>query len=331
MTSLLDRTSVDLWTKPEPRLPHLKKWFLGEVWTIERFKECGAAPAEYLKTGEKMVNEKEALLTAAADSYFRELVTAQAPARTIVEFFDKYPNSCVIILDGCSLRELPRLLELAQSSRRPVVEWTCGRSAIPSTTEHFISDRLGLALPAVGPSELISRHELKNHGVRYYFFQKPNEFQHISEEPGSILLWHRFPDLRFMDSTASSAGMFDNIWDTLGMVWKNTVQALPATRSVLVTSDHGYVFLGAGLSDTNLDQLDRPLHGKRFREYLEDESFPEEGTPGLFLDKARRLAVLQGRCHNRPQAPSPSKSLYRHGGLSLMEVLTPWLVLGPME
>ena len=331
MTSLLDRTSLDLWTKPGPRLPHLKKWLLGEVWTIERFKECGAAPAEYLKAGEKMVNEKEALLTAAADSYFRELVTAQAPARTITEFCDKHPDSCVVILDGCSLRELPRLLELAKSSRRPVVECTCGRSAIPSTTEHFISDRLGLALPAVSPSELVSRHELRNHGIGYYFFQKPNEFQHILEGPGSILLWHRFPDLRFMDSTASSAEMYDGIWDILGMVWKNMVQSLPVKRNVLVTSDHGYVFFGAGLSDTSLEQMDRPLQGKRFRQFSDDEPFPEEGTPGLFLDQQRRTAILQGRCHNRPQAPSPSKSLYRHGGLSLMEVLTPWLVLGPME
>ena len=40
---------------------------------------------------------------------------------------------------------------------------------------------------------------------------------------------------------------------------------------------------------------------------------------------------IAGRVHNRPQAPSPSSSLYRHGGLSLMEMLTPWLVLGPKE
>jgi hypothetical protein len=331
MTSLLDPTSVDLWTRPEPRLPHLKKWLLEEVWTTERFKGCGAAPAEYLKTGEKMVNEKEALLTAAADSYFKELATAQAPAKTIVEFFDKYINGAVVIFDGCSLRELPRLLELAKSSRRPVVECTCGRSALPSTTEHFINDRLGLDLPVVAPSELVSRRELRDHGIRYYFFQKPNEFQHISEESVPILLWHRFPDLRFMDSAASSAEMYDGMWDALGTVWKNSVQALPAKRNVLVTSDHGYVFFGAGLSDTNLEHADRPLQGKRFREFSDNEPFPEEGTLGLFLDRQRRTAILQGRCHNRPQAPSPSKSLYRHGGLSLMEVLTPWLVLGPME
>ena len=54
-------------------------------------------------------------------------------------------------------------------------------------------------------------------------------------------------------------------------------------------------------------------------------------TNGLWGDPARRLAVLTGRIHNRPQAPSPSQSLYRHGRLSLMEMLTPWFILGPKE
>ncbi len=54
-------------------------------------------------------------------------------------------------------------------------------------------------------------------------------------------------------------------------------------------------------------------------------------APELFIDRERRIAVIQGRCHNRPQAPSPSQSLFRHDGISLMEVLTPWLVLGSME
>jgi len=60
------------------------------------------------------------------------------------------------------------------------------------------------------------------------------------------------------------------------------------------------------------------------------EELPEK-RPGLWVDPARRLAVVAGRVHNRPQAPSPSNSMYRHGGLSLMEMLTPWLVLGPKE
>ncbi|MBU2652418.1 MAG: hypothetical protein KKA81_15930 [Bacteroidetes bacterium] len=133
-----------------------------------------------------------------------------------------------------------------------------------------------------------------------------------------------------MDSTASEARFYDGIWDSLEIVWRRTVQALPPSRHVLVTSDHGYVFLGPGLDDRNLDRTDRPLKGKRCRQFQEGEPLPEE-APELFIDRERRIAVIKGRCHNRPQAPSPSQSLFRHEGISLMEVLTPWLVLGPME
>jgi hypothetical protein len=140
----------------------------------------------------------------------------------------------------------------------------------------------------------------------------------------------RFPDIRFMDTHAASAALFDSIWDMLETVWMRTVQKVPRSRPVLVTSDHGYIFLGAGLSEPRLNGVDRPLEGKRFREFSAAEDLPAK-RPGLWIDPPRRLAVLAGRVHNHPQAPSPSNSLYRHGGLSLMEMLTPWLVLSPKE
>ena len=52
------------------------------------------------------------------------------------------------------------------------------------------------------------------------------------------------------------------------------MQAVPPDRPVLVTSDHGYVFLGSGLSDPSLKDVDRPLEGKRFRVLGRDEAPP---------------------------------------------------------
>lgn len=326
----LDEKSLDILTAPEPRLPFLESWLLEEVWTMERVRANEGIPSDYLKSGEALVNRMECLLTAAADSYFRELCAPPPLARTVAGFFKKYEQGCVVILDGCSLRELPRLLELANVSRRPVIETACSRSAIPSTTERFVGERLGLGLPVTGPSRLGSRHELKEKGIRFRFFQNSNEHQSIADETGPMILWHRFPDRRFMDSTASSAEFFDGIWDTLEIVWKRTVQALPPSRTVLVTSDHGYIFLGPGLSDRSLDGCDKALNGNRHKEFSGDEILPVN-APELLVDRERRLAVIKGRCHNRPQASSPAQSLYRHEGISLMEVLTPWLVLGPME
>lgn len=329
MSALVDRPYIERWTRPGPRLSGLIEWLTGEVWTAARFQASGGRPSGYLQSGERIVNEWESLFSAAADSYIAELTAAPSPARRISDFFRDYPEGCVLVLDGCSLRELPRLLELARTSRRPVGECACGRSAIPSTTEHFVNDRLGFGFPAIGPSQLVSRRDWRGLALRYHYFREPNESQHISEASGPILLWHRFPDLRFMDSTASNAEFYDSIWDTLELVWLRTVQALPPSRTVLITSDHGYVFLGPGFSDRGLDGSDQPLNGKRFREFAPDEPLPEESA-GLYVDSDRRVAVIRGRCHNRPQAPSPSRSVFRHEGLSLMEVLTPWLVLGPV-
>ena len=84
-------------------------------------------------------------------------------------------------------------------------------------------------------------------------------------------------------------------------------------RPVLVTSDHGYVFLSTGLSDPSLRDADRPLEGKRFRVFGPDETPPAPG-PGLWVDRRRGLAMLAGRCHNPPNALSASRSVYRHGG-----------------
>jgi hypothetical protein len=330
MSHWLDQKILDKLTAPQARLPYLEAWLLEEVWTMARLNDQDGKPSEYLRSGEALVNEMESLLTCTADSYFTELCATPVPLRSVAHFFSQYDKGCAVVLDGCSLREVPRLADLARLSRRPVIEISCSRSAIPSTTEHFIGDRLGLGLPAIGPSKLAPRRELKERGIRFHYFQSPNEHQAIPEEAEHILIWHRFPDRRYLDSTASTLEFYDSIWDTLELVWKRTVQVLPPSRPVLVTSDHGYVYLGSGLSDRSLDGKDRPLKGKRFREYSEEEPLPEE-SPEFFIDRERRLAVIKGRCHNHPQAPSPSQSLYRHEGISLMEVLTPWLILGPME
>ena len=330
MTNCFDERTLDQLTLPEPRLPSLETWLLQEVWTMARFRANDMVPSQYLKSGEALVNEMECLLTATADSYFGELCARPVPSRTVADFFAHNEDGCVLILDGCSLREMPRLMELAGISRRPVIEARCSRSAVPSTTERFVGERLGLGLLVIAPSRLASRRELREKNIRFHFFQSPNEHQTISDDAGHVFIWHRFPDRGFMDSTASTSGFFDGIWDTLEIVWKKTVQALPPARHVLVTSDHGYVYLGPGLSDRSLDGKDRALNGKRSREFTEEEPLPTE-APELFVDRERRLAAIRGRCHNHPQAPSPAQSLYRHEGISLMEVLTPWLVLGPME
>jgi hypothetical protein len=328
--NVLDRNLIDLLTMPGARLPGLVRWIMEDVWTMARYEAFGRKPSTYLVEGEAMVHGRETVLTLAGDSIYVELATPPPQERTIRAFLNSYPGAAVVILDGCSIREMPRLIELANASGRPTLESGCSRAAVPSETEQFIADRTGLGLSTIAPNDLPGRRELRDQGIRAYWFRQPTEKQTIEQTDTALLLWMRFPDMRFMDTHAASADLFDAIWDMLETVWMRTVQAVPSSKPVLVTSDHGYIFLGQGLSEPRLQGVDKPLDGKRFRWFEPHETLPEK-RPGLWVDPARRLTVLAGRAHNRPQAPSPSQSLYRHGGLSVMEMLTPWLVLGPKE
>lgn len=326
----LDRSLLDVLTKPGARLPSLTRWLTEDVWTMSRYQALGQKPAAYLLEGESMIHRRETVLTLTGDSIYGELATPPPQERTIRGFLDSHPGAAVVILDGCSIREMPRLMELAQASGRAILESGCGRAAVPSETEQFIADRTGLGLSTISPNDLPGRRELRDQGIRAYWFRQPTEKQTIEQSDKALLLWMRFPDMRFMDTHAASPELFDSIWDMLETVWMRTVQAVPSSKPVLITSDHGYVFLGQGLSEPRLQGIDKPLDGKRFRFFEPNETLPEK-RPGLWVDQAHKLAVLAGRIHNRPQAPSPSQSLYRHGGLSVMEMLTPWLVLGPKE
>lgn len=108
---------------------------------------------------------------------------------------------------------------------------------------------------------------------------------------------------------ATGETLYDALWDGLELVWQHTVQAI--------------------LSDRPVKDVDRPLEGKRFRVFGPDETPPEPG-PGLCVDRRCGLAMLAGGCHNRPKGPWVSRSVYRHGGLTLMEMLTLWVVLEPV-
>ncbi len=93
---------------------------MSEVWTMDRYRSLGAKPAEYLLEGEALVHHRETLLTLAGESLYEELAGAPPENRSIKVFLDQNPGAAVVVLDGCSIRELPRLVELAAASGRPI-------------------------------------------------------------------------------------------------------------------------------------------------------------------------------------------------------------------
>ena len=208
-TPVLTPDYLDQLTRPEPRLPGLSSWLLNEVWSEAAFEAAGRSPQAYLLNGERWMNALETLMTAAGVHLYAELAEPPPEQLGVGRFMNENRDAAVVVFDGCSLREVPRLLQLARESGREVRSVRCGRAALPSDTASFVGGRLGLGLPEIGPSRLTSRAELRERGIRYFYFGNPADHHTIDESHGSLLLWSRFPDQRYTDSTAVDETLYD--------------------------------------------------------------------------------------------------------------------------
>jgi len=315
--------SFDRLVKPGPRVPQLVDWLLTQVWTQDRFSRV--KPADYLNQGEVLVHHAEEIIATAAWRVYDELAAAAAGAASLMP--QAGGTTAFVIFDGLSLRELPVLLRLAAASRLRIVEPPrAAYAALPSDTNSFVEQRLiGKRVP---PSQLPQRAELKERAIKAFYLDDAISSQHIdaSADEG-LLVWSAFPDVTYRDSSARSERHYDTICSLFESAWKNTVMQVPRGRRIVITGDHGYVYFGAGMAATRTSAACDMLEQNRFKLFSKSETVPDpESEKDIQVLPERRLAMLRGRLKNRPQGPSANMS-FRHGGLSLMEILVPWLVL----
>ncbi len=307
--------------QPGPRLPSVIEWLRSEIWAPSRFES--SQPEVYLSDGEKQVYELEELLSTSGDRFYDELAGAAAQARPLLDALGEEKRVAIVIFDGASLRELPLFLQLAVQSGYGIVDQTVSYAALPSNTVDFVHQRL-LSKP-VAPNELPHRKDLKEKGVRALYYDAPIRTQQIVDDGKPLLLWSAFPDVTYKDSGARFARHFAELLPLFETVWKNTVMQVPHDYRIIISSDHGYIFFGAGLESIRPDDVCELIGQERSKWFAADEPLPAD-DPDLQILRDRGLAMLRGRIKNRPQGPSGNR-LYRHGGLSLMEMLVPWIVL----
>lgn len=320
----LSRQTLDRLTAPGSRLPWLKDWLLGEVWTRNRYATL--EPSVYLEQGERGVNQLEEVVAAAAPRIYDELIGDPSPDRDLRVFLEERRPCAAVVLDGLSLREVPEILRLAEDAGVQVREIAVATAAVPSETMDFLEQRLQAG--RIAPSQLPGQ-ELRAHGVECFYYDHEGRRHQLPASAPALLLWSAFPDQTYQDSGARFPGHFAEIHRRLESVWRNTVQAIPAGRTILVTSDHGYVYFGHGCSARRDNPTIRPLtewlRGERSRALSPGEQPPDHAD--LAVIPHRRVAMIRGRVQTHPPGPGGSR-LYKHGGLSLMEMLTPWIVLG---
>jgi len=302
------------------RIPAIYKWMTDSVWTEERFKSYETT--KYYEEGEKQILKLEELILNTASGIYDELASMSLSNFSILKELQD-SKTALVIFDGMSLREIPLIKKLARATGFSIEEANYKYASLPSDTKSFIEQRiLG---KSIAPSQLESRKELKEINIKSFYYDTPIRHFEIPSNGSSYLLWSSFPDGTYLDFEARNSHHFETLIKHFDVVWKNIILAIPKDYRIIITSDHGYVYLNSGFETSEKGEVALSfLEQERFRFY--DGSGAPLDVNELQIISQKKLAMLRGRIKNRPKGHTSNK-VFRHGGLSLMEMLTPWIEL----
>jgi hypothetical protein len=309
--------------QPGPRISWLKDFLLKETWTLNRFQELQAL--EYLNVGEREITSLELLIASSAGRIYHELLSQKDPEKKL---FNRLSDSgtAIAVFDGLSLREIPLIQLLATKSGFKVSSVDTSLAAVPSETLDYIERELSCG--RIGPSQLPNRKELKDKGIIAIYHGNISQPLSGEYKNSPLLVWSSFPDETYRDSGAKFENHFENILAFFENAWINIIQQIKGKKKIVITSDHGYVFFGTGLdfprTSSELAELNR-FFGNERHAFLTEKPQPPI-SDDIFIDTSRNVAMIKGRIKTRSTGTAATK-LYKHGGLSLMEMITPWIEL----
>ena len=240
---------------------------------------------------------------------------------------EPYSAKAVLVLDGLSLRELPWLLQGAKGRGFTLHEVTANASELPGETNEF-AQALGFG----------SRSQLQNNGGGLAHRLQPTQTECVNyawkDCEGLIntapnwVFWHHWPDSKLHDGSGAGQGLDTLTRDVVEQLGSDDFWAfvgrLATGRRLVITSDHGYAATGY-FPDAESDV------GQFLKKtFASGRSKSGTGDPGPFVPPvalqinspqgAHLLAV--GRWKWKSQGGYPTLT---HGGLSLLEVLSPFV------
>jgi len=320
-------------------LQTLTKESAAEAWRviIERTVEiaskplaAGNAPSEVVRRDREIGVLDHFLATSGWDlwSSFGDVVERTSD-RLVRWWKEPYSAKAVLILDGLSLRELPWLLQAAKERGFAVHEVGANASELPGETNEF-ARALGFG----------SRSQLQNNGGGLAHKLQPahtecvdlpwKDCERLINSTPNWVFWHHWPDSKVHDGAGAGQGLEILTRDAAQQLSSDDfwafVERLATGRRLVITSDHGYAASG------HFHDADSEVGQFLKKTFSSGRSASGSGDTGPFVPPVAlqingphgaHLMAL-GRWKWRSQGGYPTLT---HGGLSLLEVLSPFVEL----
>ncbi|MBC2771017.1 hypothetical protein [Pusillimonas minor] len=240
---------------------------------------------------------------------------------------EPYSAKAVLILDGLSLRELPWLLQGAKERGFALHEVSAYASELPGETNEF-AQALGFN----------SRSQLQNNGGGLAHKLQPTatecvdmpwkDCESLVNSSPNWVFWHHWPDSKVHDGSGAGQGLDTLTRDAAEQLTSDDfwsfVERLATGRRLVITSDHGYAATGY------FPDADGEVAQHLKQAFASGRSKKGKGDAGPFVPPValniesphgpHLLAV--GRRKWKSQGGYPTLT---HGGLSLLEVLSPFV------
>lgn len=289
----------------------------------------GNAPSEVVKR-DREIGELDLFLSSSGWDLWRVFGSSveRTSDRLLRWWNQPFSAKAVLVLDGLSLRELPWLLQGAKERGFSTHEVAVCASELPGETDEF-ARALGFA----------GRSKLQNNGGGLAHKLQPASTETVDlpwkdcaalvSSATNQVFWHHWPDAKLHDGSGAGQGLelltrdvaeqltSDDFWGFL--------ESLATGRRLVITSDHGYAATGYFPdADGEVGQFLKQAFGSsRSKTGGTGDTGPFVPPVALQINSPHGAYMLAlGRRKWRSQGGYPTLT---HGGLSLLEVLSPWV------
>ncbi|MCW5257561.1 hypothetical protein D5038_14670 [Verminephrobacter aporrectodeae subsp. tuberculatae] len=240
---------------------------------------------------------------------------------------EPYNAKAVLILDGLSLRELPWLVQGARERGFTLHGVEANASELPATTHEFaralgLSDRSQLGGNRGGLTHRLQPAHTESVDIPW------KDCENLLNGSPNWVFWHHWPDNKLHASDGAGQGLDVLIRDVAKQLGSDDfwafVERLATGRRLVITSDHGYAATGHFHdAEGEVAQFLKKTFASGRSKAGPGDTGPFVPPVSLQMDNPRGTHLLAlGRWKWRSQGGYPTLT---HGGLSLLEVLSPFV------